>query len=375
MTAAFLQIQRLRKTYDDVVAIDQVSLDVRKGEFMTFLGPSGSGKSTTLYIVAGFQEPSEGRVLLDGKPLLSVAPNKRQIGMVFQRYTLFPHLTVGENVAFPLRVRRRPDAEVKAKVEQMLKLVHLSECRDRMPAQLSGGQQQRVAIARALAYDPPVLLMDEPLSALDKKLREEIQLELRRIHQETGVTILYVTHDQEEALRLSDRIAVFNKGRIEQVGTGEELYANPASRFVASFIGNSNFLPVRVTSNNDGRMNGVFPNGHSVSSGSFNPVLTAGDEGTLMIRPEQMRIQALRDVENAASNAVGNTASSVAGLPVTVRDITYLGDAMHYAVATPWQQEISIRMPAGHRHDSGLSIGTEAFVDWDTRDVRLFAQA
>ncbi len=363
MTAAFLQIQRLRKTYDDVVAIDQVSLDVRKGEFMTFLGPSGSGKSTTLYIVAGFQEPSEGRVLLDGKPLLSVAPNKRNIGMVFQRYTLFPHLTVGENIAFPLRVRRRPDAEVKAKVEQMLKLVHLSECRDRMPAQLSGGQQQRVAIARALAYDPPVLLMDEPLSALDKKLREEIQLELRRIHQETGVTILYVTHDQEEALRLSDRIAVFNKGRIEQVGTGEELYGNPASRFVASFIGNSNFLPVRVTSNSDGRMNGVFPNGHAVVSGSFNPVLTAGDEGTLMVRPEQMRIQALRN------------ASSATGLPVTVRDITYLGDAMHYAVATPWQQEISIRMPAGHRQDSGLEIGTHALVDWDTRDVRLFAPA
>jgi putative spermidine/putrescine transport system ATP-binding protein len=270
---------------------------------------------------------------------------------------------VGENIAFPLRVRRLPDAEVKAKVEQMLKLVHLSECRDRMPAQLSGGQQQRVAIARALAYDPPVLLMDEPLSALDKKLREEIQLELRRIHQETGVTILYVTHDQEEALRLSDRIAVFNKGRIEQVGTGEELYSNPASRFVASFIGNSNFLPVRVTSHSDGRMNGVFPNGHEVASGSFNPALTAGDDGTLMVRPEQMRIQSLRD------------ASGATGLPVTVRDITYLGDAMHYAVATPWQQEISIRMPAGHRHDSGLSIGTQALVDWDTRDVRLFAQA
>jgi putative spermidine/putrescine transport system ATP-binding protein len=239
---AFLQIQRLRKTYDDVVAIDQVSLDVRKGEFMTFLGPSGSGKSTTLYIVAGFQEPSEGRVLLDGKPLLSVAPNKRNIGMVFQRYTLFPHLTVGENIAFPLRVRRLPDAEVKAKVEQMLKLVHLSECRDRMPAQLSGGQQQRVAIARALAYDPPVLLMDEPLSALDKKLREEIQLELRRIHQETGVTILYVTHDQEEALRLSDRIAVFNKGRIEQVDTPRNLYMKPATTFVAEFVGTSNVI-------------------------------------------------------------------------------------------------------------------------------------
>ncbi|WP_017773523.1 ABC transporter ATP-binding protein [Paraburkholderia kururiensis] len=363
MTAAFLQIQRLRKTYDDVVAIDHVSLDVRKGEFMTFLGPSGSGKSTTLYIVAGFQEPSEGRVLLDGKPLLSVAPNKRNIGMVFQRYTLFPHLTVGENVAFPLRVRRRSDREVQAKVEQMLKLVHLSDCRDRMPAQLSGGQQQRVAIARALAYDPPVLLMDEPLSALDKKLREEIQLELRRIHQETGVTILYVTHDQEEALRLSDRIAVFNKGRIEQVGTGEELYANPASRFVASFIGNSNFLPVRVMSNNERGMNGVFPNGHAVTAAHLASVLAAGDDGTLMIRPEQMRIRALQE------------AHGTAGLPVTVRDITYLGDAMHYAVATPWQQEISIRMPAAHRHDSGLAIGTEALVDWDARDVRLFAQA
>ncbi|MCG5072516.1 ABC transporter ATP-binding protein [Paraburkholderia tagetis] len=365
---AFLQIQRLRKTYDDVVAIDHVSLDVRKGEFMTFLGPSGSGKSTTLYIVAGFQEPTEGRVLLDGKPLLAVTPNKRNIGMVFQRYTLFPHLTVGENVAFPLRVRRRPEAEIKAKVEKMLKLVHLSECRDRMPAQLSGGQQQRVAIARALAYDPPVLLMDEPLSALDKKLREEIQLELRRIHQETGVTILYVTHDQEEALRLSDRIAVFNKGCIEQVGTGEELYANPASRFVASFIGNSNFLPVKVTKNSDGRMNGVFPNGLEIATDAFHPTLAAGDDSTLMIRPEQMRISSLQ----SASGASG--ASGTAGLPVTVRDVTYLGDAMHYAVATPWQQEISIRMPAAHRHDSGIAIGAQALVDWDARDVRLFAQ-
>ncbi|TKC79264.1 ABC transporter ATP-binding protein [Trinickia terrae] len=361
MTAAFLQIQRLRKTYDQVVAIDHVSLDIKKGEFMTFLGPSGSGKSTTLYIVAGFQAPTEGRVLLDGKPLLEVPPNKRNIGMVFQRYTLFPHLSVGENVAFPLRVRRRPEAEVKAKVEQMLKLVHLSECRDRMPAQLSGGQQQRVAIARALAYDPPVLLMDEPLSALDKKLREEIQLELRRIHQETGVTILYVTHDQEEALRLSDRIAVFDKGRIEQVGSGEDLYANPASRFVASFIGNSNFLPVRVTSNRDGRADGVFPNGRAVAGGGVNAALAAGDDGTLMVRPEQMRIR-------AQQGATGD-----GGLPVTVRDITYLGDSLHYAVATPWQQEISIRMPGGARHDSGLAIGMEALVEWDARDARLFA--
>ncbi|RQR31491.1 ABC transporter ATP-binding protein [Burkholderia sp. Bp9143] len=361
MNAEFLQIQHLRKTYDDVVAIDSVSLDVRKGEFMTFLGPSGSGKSTTLYIVAGFQEPTEGRVMLDGKPLLAVPPNQRNIGMVFQRYTLFPHLSVAENVAFPLRVRRRPDAEVKNKVERMLKLVHLFECRDRMPAQLSGGQQQRVAIARALAYDPPLLLMDEPLSALDKKLREEIQLELRRIHQETGVTILYVTHDQEEALRLSDRIAVFNQGRIEQVGTGEALYANPTSRFVAGFIGNSNFLPVRLTSNGSGRAGGVFPNGHPAEADACGPV-PAGIDGTLMIRPEQMRLHAHRSGQSGG------------GLPVTVRDITYLGDAMHYAVATPWQQEIGIRMPAGRHHGAGLAIGAEAVVEWDTGDARFFAQ-
>jgi putative spermidine/putrescine transport system ATP-binding protein len=363
MTASFLQIQHLRKTYDDVVAIDSVSLDVRKGEFMTFLGPSGSGKSTTLYIVAGFQEPTEGRVLLDGKTLLSVPPNQRNIGMVFQRYTLFPHLSVAENVAFPLRVRRRPDAEVRSKVERMLKLVHLFECRDRMPAQLSGGQQQRVAIARALAYDPPLLLMDEPLSALDKKLREELQLELRRIHQETGVTILYVTHDQEEALRLSDRIAVFNQGRIEQVGTGETLYANPASRFVAGFIGNSNFLPVRMAPNGSGCPGGVFPDGHRVEGDDLGQVPAAGGDATLMIRPEQMRLRSRRGAQGSA------------GLAVTVRDITYLGDAMHYAVATPWQQEIAVRMPAGKHYEAGLTIGAEAIVEWDTRDARFFAQA
>ncbi|TDN57765.1 ABC transporter ATP-binding protein [Paraburkholderia sp. BL10I2N1] len=358
MSSPFLQIQRLRKTYDQVVAIDHVSLDIRKGEFMTFLGPSGSGKSTTLYIVAGFQSPTEGRVLLDGKSLLSVAPNRRNIGMVFQRYTLFPHLTVGENVAFPLRVRRLPDAKVRAKVEQMLKLVHLADCRDRMPGQLSGGMQQRVAIARALAYDPPVLLMDEPLSALDKKLREELQTELRRIHQETGVTILYVTHDQEEALRLSDRIAVFNKGRIEQVGTGEELYGAPASRFVASFIGNSNFLPVTLAGGK-GDSHAVFPNGRPVPLGSFDPVLSAGDDAALMLRPEQIRIRA----QPAQAADIG--------LPVVIRDVTYLGDTMHYSVATPWQQEIAVRTSAGQR-EANLSVGAQAWLDWDRVSARVF---
>ncbi|MGF6754269.1 ABC transporter ATP-binding protein [Paraburkholderia sp. GAS42] len=358
MSSPFLQIQRLRKTYDQVVAIDQVSLDIEKGEFMTFLGPSGSGKSTTLYIVAGFQSPTDGRVLLDGKPLLSVAPNRRNIGMVFQRYTLFPHLTVGENVAFPLRVRRWAEAKVRAKVDEMLKLVHLADCRDRMPGQLSGGMQQRVAIARALAYDPPVLLMDEPLSALDKKLREELQTELRRIHQQTGVTILYVTHDQEEALRLSDRIAVFNKGRIEQVGTGEDLYRKPASRFVASFIGNSNFLPVTLASGHSDS-HAVFPNGRPVPIAGCDRALNAGDGGALMLRPEQIRIR-------VQAPHVAND-----GLPVVVRDITYLGDTMHYSVATPWQQEIAVRTAAG-AHEAGLAVGAQAWLDWDRAHAQVF---
>ncbi|CAM5198197.1 Vitamin B12 import ATP-binding protein BtuD [Castellaniella denitrificans] len=222
MTRPFLSIQGIRKDYGGFTAIKDVTLDIARGEFMTFLGPSGSGKSTTLYILAGFQDPTEGDILLDGESLLPVPSHKRNIGMVFQRYTLFPHLSVGENVAFPLRVRRCAKSEIEDRVHAALKLVHLEDFAGRKPALMSGGQQQRVALARALVYDPPLLLMDEPLSALDKKLREELQFEIRRIHQETGVTILYVTHDQEEALRLSDRISVFSQGGIEQIGTGQE---------------------------------------------------------------------------------------------------------------------------------------------------------
>lgn len=361
MTDSFLQIQNLRKTYGAVKAIDHVSLDIKKGEFMTFLGPSGSGKSTTLYIVAGFQEPSEGRVLLNGKELLSVPPNQRNIGMVFQRYTLFPHLSVGENVAFPLRVRRWPEHKIKAKVSEMLKLVHLADFGNRLPAELSGGQQQRVAIARALAYDPPVLLMDEPLAALDKKLREELQFELRRIHQETGLTMLYVTHDQEEALRLSDRIAVFNHGRIEQVGIGEELYEVPASRFVANFLGNSNFLPVKVTAVNNGKASAVFPDGKMVEATASSNSLASGVDGALMLRPEQIHIKPANTVQDRAS------------LPVTIRDMTYLGDSMHFAVETSWKQEISIRMPLAFGGSHDFSIGAPALVDWDARYGRVFA--
>ena len=349
----FLSLRGLRKTYGTAVAIDQVSLDIRRGEFMTFLGPSGSGKSTTLYITAGFEDPTEGSVVLNQKSLLSVPPSQRNIGMVFQRYTLFPHLSVAENIAFPLRVRKWSVHKVKEKTERMLKLIHLDGFAHRKPAELSGGQQQRVAIARALAYDPPILLMDEPLSALDKKLREELQTELRRIHQETGVTVLYVTHDQEEALRLSDRIAVFNKGRIEQVGSGADLYETPATRFVASFIGNSNFLPIELSSCSRGEAIYTLPNGGRVTSGPASQVLEPGRKAVLMVRPDCMRLKPAAQAGDGPS------------LTVRVRDRSYLGDTIQYAVVTPWEQEINVRMNASMSDGRVWNSGDEVTVAWD----------
>ena len=334
MTTPFLSIQAVRKSYGDVAALESVSLDIAKGEFVTLLGPSGSGKSTTLYVIAGFLEPSAGDVLLEGDSILTVPSNKRNIGMVFQRYTLFPHLSVADNVAFPLRVRRQSKAEIDAKVAAMLKLVRLDRFADRMPAQLSGGQQQRVALARALAYDPPLLLMDEPLSALDKKLREEIHYEIKRIHNETGVTILYVTHDQEEALRMSDRIALFNHGRIEQIGSGRDLYEAPRTRFVAGFIGNSNFIPASVTQRAGklGRL--TCPDGAVLSDIPIDALLSADHEALIMVRPDRMRLK-----------PIAGAAESQSGLCGTVTDATFLGDAMHFTVATGWGEDIIVRMP------------------------------
>ncbi len=354
MTEPFLSIQGIEKTYGSVVAVQDVSLDIAQGEFVTFLGPSGSGKSTTLYAIAGFLEPSKGDILLNGKSLLDVPSNKRNIGMVFQRYTLFPHLTVADNVAFPLRVRRWAKAEVDAKVAAMLKLTRLDKMADRMPAQMSGGQQQRVALARALAYDPPILLMDEPLSALDKKLREEIQLEIKRIHNETGVTILYVTHDQEEALRLSDRIALFNSGRIEQIGTGHDLYEKPASRFVAGFIGNSNFLEGKL-SRADRSI--LLPDGTTINGLTLDKLGPLREEVAIMIRPDHFR---LHDGREAASMLRG-----------TVTDTTYLGEYTQLAVTTSWGAALSVRLPQDDRADA-VQKGQPITLTCAPSNVRIF---
>ena len=356
MTTPFLEIRGIRKDYGAVTAVRDVSLSVRQGEFMTFLGPSGSGKSTTLYILAGFQDPTEGDILLNGTSLLSTPSHKRNIGMVFQRYTLFPHLTVGENVAFPLRIRRLAKAEIDRRVKEALRLVRLEGFEDRKPALMSGGQQQRVALARALVYEPPVLLMDEPLSALDKKLREEIQFEIRRIHQETGVTILYVTHDQEEALRLSDRIAVFSHGQIDQIGTGAELYADPATRFVAAFVGDSNFIDANVVAT-DGRFarlslqGGVTLDGVPLHGGA------AGSTASLMLRPERITLSR------------GRQPNALTG---TVRDMTFLGNNTQVLVDLAGMEPLSVRLPFGHTALEGLSPGADVSLGFDPGSAHAF---
>jgi len=242
VTGHALELQGIGKRYGGFTAVEGVDLAVGRGEFLTLLGPSGSGKTTLLMIIAGFVEPTAGRVLLDGTDITGLAPEKRRFGMVFQGYALFPHMTVAENVAFPLRVRRMARAEQMEKVRAALDLVQLSAFAERRPAQLSGGQQQRVALARALVFDPALLLLDEPLSALDKKLRAELQEELKALHRRIGRTFVNVTHDQEEALSLSDRIAILAGGRLVQQGCPAELYERPRTRFVADFLGKSNFL-------------------------------------------------------------------------------------------------------------------------------------
>ncbi len=247
MSAPILELRDVEKAYGSVTAVNGVSVSLSNGEFLSFLGPSGSGKTTTLAMIAGLVPPSGGEILLAGKPINPLPPYRRNIGVVFQNYALFPHMTVAKNIAFPLEMRRVPAAEIAGRVEQVLSLVGLSDYGPRLPTQLSGGQQQRVALARAMVFEPPLLLMDEPLGALDKKLREQMQLEIKHLHRKLGMSIIYVTHDQEEALTMSDRIAVFNNGRIEQIGTPTELYDRPATRFVASFIGETNLFHGVVT--------------------------------------------------------------------------------------------------------------------------------
>ncbi|NDW02001.1 ABC transporter ATP-binding protein [Salipiger sp. PrR002] len=281
-TTMKLQARGLAKIYGPTVALDHVDLDVREGELLTLLGPSGSGKTTLLQLIAGLADPSAGQVMIDGTDQTFAPVNKRGIGVVFQNYALFPHMTVAENVAFPLKMRGMAAADIAPKVEKVLDTVGLGHAHERFPTQLSGGQQQRVALARCLVYDPSIILMDEPLGALDAKLREVMQIEIKRIHRETGATIIFVTHDQEEALALSDRICLMSDGKIAQIDTPRKIYAEPNSLFVADFIGQSTILKGHVEGAGLQTPLGLIAHGRDG--------LTEGAAGALVIRPEDIRL-------------------------------------------------------------------------------------
>jgi putative spermidine/putrescine transport system ATP-binding protein len=329
-----LTLTHLTKRYPSTTAVDAIDLEVGRGEFLTLLGPSGSGKTTTLMMVAGFTPPSEGEITIDDRPITGMAPEHRNIGVVFQNYALFPHMTVFDNVAFPLKMRRQPKAAIRAQVGRTLDMVHLTGLGDRLPRQLSGGQQQRVALARALVFDPGLLLMDEPLGALDRNLREQMKLEIKRIHSDVGVTVLYVTHDQEEALTMSDRIALMNRGQIAQLGSAEELYERPANRFVAEFIGESNLLEGCVESADGGA---VFVHGGGVrlrvppGPQAFRP----GEPYTLMVRPEKITL-----------GSAGGDAPE--GLPGIVEAVVYVGEFTRYRVRVAPEVVIDVKTANTH---------------------------
>jgi spermidine/putrescine ABC transporter ATP-binding subunit len=345
-----------------VVAAEDVSVAIAPGSFFTLLGPSGSGKTTTLMMVAGFVTPTRGDILVDGVSVARLPPQKRDLGMVFQSYAVFPHLTVFENVAFPLQVRGVARAEVRRQVGEALALVRLEGYERRLPRQLSGGEQQRVALARALVFRPRVLLMDEPLGALDKNLRSHMQIELKRIQRHLHVTVVYVTHDQEEALTMSDRVAVMRAGRIEQVGTAAELYESPVNPFVADFLGESNFLEGVVVAELPGGQYLVRGAGGLEFRGVGPEPLRPGQPVTAAVRPEK-----LTPAEVAAPGA-SNTGKGV------VEEIVYAGDATRYRVALGAAGAVTVKVQ--NRLGSPVYATGEAItLSWAPAETRLFPRA
>ena len=317
----FLELTNVHKQFGDLAAVENFNLDVHRGEFVSFLGPSGCGKTTTLRMIAGFERPTSGTIVVDGTDITNRPPNRRNVGMVFQSYALFPNMTVAQNIGFGLRVRRTPSDKIRAKVEELLALIHLPEKGDGFPWQLSGGQQQRVALARALAIEPQVLLLDEPLSALDAKIRIALRKEIRGIQRQLGITTVYVTHDQEEALSLSDRVVVMSEGRIEQIGSPAEIYNSPATPFVASFVGTLNLLAARVVDASAGRLS---VEGQEVRAAK--PVTEAPNGGTvtLALRPESLELG-----EGGGANRFSGTVEDVSFLGSIVRSrISLGGDSM-----------------------------------------------
>jgi len=327
-----VQFRGVQKTYDGrTLVVRSLDLDIRRGEFLSLLGPSGSGKTTCLMMLAGFESPTAGEILLDGAPITRTPPHKRNFGMVFQNYALFPHLRVADNVAYPLTVRNVPKDQIAERVAKALAMVQLGGRDQAYPAQLSGGQQQRVALARALVFEPQLVLMDEPLGALDKQLREHMQIELKELHRQLGVTFVYVTHDQGEALTMSDRVAVFNDGAIQQIDAVQKLYETPANRFVAGFVGDSTVLTGQLSSASGGDGELLLPTGERLAGINVNQA-SAGSSVVASVRPE--RIEAHFSAPSHTHNV----------LQATVNDVIYFGDHLRLRCELPGQAPATVKL-------------------------------
>ena len=353
---AFVAFDRVQKTYDgEALVVKDLNLAIGKGEFLTMLGPSGSGKTTCLMMLAGFETATFGDILLDGKPINNIPPHKRGIGMVFQNYALFPHMTVAENLSFPLEVRDISKAEREKKIAHALDMVQMGEFGNRRPAQLSGGQMQRVALARALVFEPDLVLMDEPLGALDKNLRERMQLEIKHIHETLGVTVVYVTHDQSEALTMSNRIAVFDDGRIQQLATPDQLYEKPENAFVAAFIGENNTLRGKIESVEGEYCTLRLADGSRVKALAVN-IEGEGADSTLSLRPERVYLDVSPETHDNIFEG-------------DVLELIYLGDHIRVRMKVCGNDEFVLKMP-NDSHARRLSVGERVQVGWVKEDCR-----
>lgn len=345
-------LNRLQKRYGSAVAVSDVSLSISPGEFISLLGPSGSGKTTTLMMIAGFEMPDSGHVLLDGNDITHLPAHRRELGVIFQNYALFPHMTVAENIAYPLRMRRMAKPEVESRLRRILDQVHLGALASRYPHQMSGGQQQRVAIARALVFDPPVLLLDEPLGALDKKLRQHLRNEIKTLHKEVGKTMIYVTHDQDEALAMSDRVAVMHEGRIRQVSAPQDIYRRPTDLFVAGFVGEVNLIPAKITS-------GIVcaPTGEILPAQLWHG---ADGDATLCVRPEHLQL--IKDVAGASEGLKGCLAA-----------MTFVGDATVYEFRSQSGLQLTSKVLNASAHQQ-LDLGDACVASWAPNDATVLTE-